>query len=1122
MEKFKYVLGSMGIQLEIFESSQPSVSPSPRSASVRSLPESPDQTGTFPLSPHYHGRRRRNSDSLAPFHFDHPQGVPAPSDRARSVSPTGSRSLGGELLRFAGGDRYRRPPSRHGWVRRGDAYDAEDEGASEVFTQDVPDFARRAPLDHNDREATAPTTGHDIFDPADAQNLRASHPEDGSDGFLGASDTTALTSDDRAPYPIQYDERYAALEGKVQSFRNKHQKSELARAIGAWRTIANWGAQDNMVMESGAIRMDQHSILLEAFEIWRENATIAREDRLVAAGPYLDPARQAKLERRAERAHSILLLHKAFTHWTACTRDETERTAVARRHILRKRCFSAWRSQQSADEAKMRNFRLQSILRLWSRSCIHQEVRMEVAVEKYHHSLAKSACETWRAEYMARLADELRTCRIKERCVATWLSKSREAVALYGSCALYDERLLLEDTLATWQAEYEETRTIGYGCIQQKLALDCQRILNEWRTQATLKKQLSSFTEAQDWQIKQQTLDTWAASTIVARRDALAAERVVLRDSMIHWRNEAKLKLFEISVNEQQKTQAISQWVLQHKLVRFRQSADEKVKARALSTIRTTFNEAKLRSDRGLDVSDYFAARTVQASTISKWWATLEATRRRRRLAVALSFYTTASQSINLWLARQAEASASAAEYEERATSGSYYCTVANALSSWSSTAEAASRERLTRTYHAAKRKYRVNLATKYLSKWRRASGDSLAFSWYAEQLCASQLKTKLADQTQHWNTCAKRIQAVREVAAGAELEVWWGRWSASAAQLREYELDAAEYSSVQTLARCWKAWDFAALQYKNRQYTVATIREKNDQRLRRHVLSAWSNDVGPERTLQDMRASSTSKRSLRLGSVRQGSRFHVPETPRFSRSAIPLSTSPFQQLSHIPEADERSKASDRRFMPPMQPYDPSSVQQQDEKTLGSRELSRSVPRRPNRYLSQGDGTRDMVSRHFRSEGPASKPLVSFPGAYVTRGPYGSSINPPRDSLHYQETPDPTAERFGSPSQLGPMSDFDDESFAPGEMDDPAFMSTPSRWAGPLKQHDHLATLTPSAILSTPYERALREEYGGAGAFLAPNRTAGHAAAKETPRVTFADIREESGEYEEGYGLHAR
>lgn len=1127
MDKFKSVLKDMGIELEFVPQDQPERSPSATSPSVRSSGSSPDQTGTFPVSPFYNGRRRRNSDTAAPSLLDYQRGAPAPSNRARSVSPTASRHPAEELPSVRGVGGVGQLPLSYRWAQHDETDAPEDEDVGEDFTQDLPVLAHRAPVrggeptgdlpqgfDYFGRRPPShdePTGGLGLgyFDQSDTEHRPISRAEDGSDRFVGASDTTAQSWDDGLPYRSLDEKEHAALEGKVQAFRNHVLKSESARATGAWRAIAHQAFQRHGRKEFSAVQVKEKTALTRAVSTWRENAIMAREDRLMAAGPYLNPAKKARMERRADRAYSILLLHKAFTHWVACTRDETNRTAVARRHILRKRCFSAWRSQQSADEAKVRDFRLQSLVRLWSRASIHHEVRAEVAIQSYRHNLVKTVFGRWRAEYLARLADELRTCRIKERCLAIWLTKSREATALYEGCAVYDERLLLDEALATWRAEHEETRMFASGCIRQKLALDCQRILEEWRTEATLRRLLSSFTEARHWQTKQHTIDVWASSASEVRQKASIAKKMVLQELITHWENETKLKRFEDSVNEQRKTRAMCHWILERKLVNFRRSSEERTKAQTLTSFRAASSKANARSGRGRQVADYFALQTVQASVIGKWWTSLEAHRRHQKRATLLFFHNTASQRLDLWLAREAEAFARTSIYEERAKSGAYYCTATNALSLWSATAAQASRERLTRTYHAAKRQYRVNLATRCMSNWRKATGDALALGWYADEVCISQQKAKLGEHAQHWNTCAKRLQVVREVAAGAELEVWWGRWSVCASQQRETELDAAEYNSVQTLLRCWRSWDFSALQCKGRRNTVATLRQKNDQRLRRQILSVWSHEAGLEGTFQDMRSSSMSRRSLRHGSARQGSRFHQPETPRHGSSVNhPSSQSSFQQLSYIPEADER-KTSERGFAPSLQLRD----------LRGSRDLYQSLAHRHNRHSGHGEGLRSTAPQRFRSEGPIPKPPMNYPEAHFNPGPYGSPIDPIRDTPRYEgSTPHVPPRGYGSPGQLGPMSDFDEEeSFSPGEEERAdsaaAFMSTPSRFAGSARQQQGIRpTTTPSAILSTPFERALREEYGGGVA------AAGRTATRETPRVTFADIREESAEYEEGYG----
>ena len=1125
MDKFRSVLRNMGIELEFIQPSQPDdKSLSAKSPSVQSLSgaASPDQTGTFPISPNYNGRRRRNSDtSAAPGRGE---GIHFFPTRSRSVSSTDPK-----LPEPISPVDPARPdillPSRASGASHVPGTREADAGGpwlpqlpvrprhSAPLVPAAGGYLRGPHFDHTTPDSRPESVGDWRTERHDVGRSRhwsvSPYVDDASERFLAASETTERTSDDLPPYPMLEEKETAALERRVQDLLSKERLILLARATVTWRR----GALHAWRTSSIAFELDARAILCEALGIWRENSAAANQGRHETAGPVVDPAELERLESRADRAHDLILLHKAFTHWQACSRDESSRTAVARRHILRKRCFSAWRAQQSADEEKVHRFQLQRIFRVWSRASIHEDVRSQLSSQRYQYDLVKTVFQGWRYEYLARLADALRTCRAKERYLATWLSETREAAAVWAGCAIYDDRLLLGDALTTWRVEYDETHMLMHGCMRQKTTLDCRRVLEEWRSETALQRLLTSYTEARAWKTKKGVITAWTSAFDKEQQGASAAQERFLRQHVVRWRDEAKLKLFKCSADENLMSNSIRQWRLAQKLAAYKRSSEQKSKWHALAQFRAVSGAAKSASAPKRELADHLAVQGLEISVLETWWDALGNAARCYNRAAGLSSYNSATYYLQIWSIRQAKASARTARYEEWAIMGNYYCTTSTTLSQWSATANQARKERLTRAYHAAKRRYKANLATRCLSRWRRATGNVSALEWYADNAWANQARRQLGDALRHWNSCSQKTLVVREVAAGAELEVYWGLWSLRASQLEDAALYATDYSSAQALARCWRSWEFSALQCKGRQHTVITLREKHDKKLCRQVLALWSRETEPGGALRDLRSSAVSRRSLLFGGVRQSIFSQAPETPSLSKSAIrPPQLRSQQPTRGANEGELPATATNASLSgfgrtpdPPRPPY--------------SRELGRDTLFRPGARDPQSGRNHGIAVSH--DQPPQRTPsLMKYSDPYAARSLYDSSTTLPVETSSYRGTPGVSVRGFGSPGQPQPLSDFDLEPFSPEEANDPGFMSTPTRWVSSTAQQQHQQyeprpTTTPSAILSTPYEKALREKYGRLENLAASRRSLGRATARETPRVTFADIREESGEYEE-------
>jgi protein SFI1 len=878
------------------------------------------------------------------------------------------------------------------------------------------------------------------------------------DDHEGAEEATEEVSDDQFPDPTVTEDVRDVLEIKVRAFQNNNTRSLLARTVETWQRTARESGESHRQQEARAAYIAAHTILSDGFEIWSKSAW------------------EAKKFRRAARAHTLTLLHKSFTHWEECAREERERTAIARRHMLRIRYFSLWRSLHAETKKKVQIFRLTNLARLWMRAYMHHDIQHSVALRRYRGNLTKDVFEAWLDRYRAQFADDVRVARLKEHCIRRWHAKARQAVDTYEGIVVHERDQLMDDAFSTWQAVTEDLRGIASQQYHQKITHDLESIFDAWRTKAYLNRALREALERKDEELKSHAVDSWASKTAQATERAQLARRVVVQDIITHWRNEAKLKRWQSQHMVQLKLRTFLHWRMEQQLASFTQISEARSKERVLTKLRTAAAQSQTKALHGYRLADNHAVCTLQASVIEAWQSRTYSALVERDTATAVFFHNTASSCVDIWAGRAVEAAAGRVELEEFANRGAYYCLTSTTLTHWAKVADNTRRERLTGTYHAFRRKWKSKLAARCLSRWYSAARTTLSMRMEADAMSTTRLEDKLVECVAHWLGQARRNQAIHRVAKDAELEVWWGKWTAKATEIQETEHDAGEYYNEQTLTHCWNNWEFAALQYRSRQNTVAAFREKLDKTLCRQVMDMWLQKLAaPEGTIQDLRSSVTSRRSVRFGSVVRpgsiratavGASQPVPPTPRFDTT---INESPIRSTPHKGTAFGRQ-----------------SEQPHRQPAANPNPLSYSVPPRPPQANSNPDPprySRSLLNPSTQTHTPLPKPL---------------------------------------------LSDFDvsDISFAPSEAGDPdhpqTFMSTPTRWTGnarpittaptsaprsgrggALNRERERMTTTPSALLDTPHERALRREYDGAG---------GRGGVRFTPRVSFADIREESAE----------
>ena len=766
------------------------------------------------------------------------------------------------------------------------------------------------------------------------------------------------------------------LEAKAQQLRMQADRELVDDVFGIWRATACEAQQEHDQLRSLAVEYDNNDLLGEVLDIWNEEAAAAEQLRLEAEDSAKHERYVAKMERRATRVYELFTMASVLTHWQDQTQEEIDRTAVARRHLVRKRTFEGWHAQHVEDETKVKNFILGNALQKWSQVALHHEVRNEVAAQWHQQQLCKESIHTMWEESKERLADEFYAVGLATQCLDTWAVKARDVQDEYQVAVALDERLVLDEAVNIWLEEADVQQYNAYECTRQWLVLGCRRDLDYWQEQARLSALLKQHNAKQEELTKRQALETWYHAFQDAKRDTAVADAFLVKGPVDHWEREMKLKLFIERDQYETKAAVLEHWALEEKLAWYKAHLETRTKRQTLDTFLTAARQARGERERHEEEANYVDSYYTQTEVVDTWLAETDQVWKHRQNAHLVNLYRTTRPCIDLWRERCHQSQARDGYYLRKADKHRARSMVSGVLNKWPAVAETARRERMMTSLRQFRRTNKVELAQGCLGTWLNATQDALDAGHDARQTNLHYKREDLNDCLDLWNRSAKKAQSVQKIAADAELEVYCGKWRAQLHEAKENMQDAVEYDTEQTRKRCWESWEFQTLQNESKRHMATTLQEKNERRVRRRILGEWHQKAVPE------------------AASRIGSRMN---------------------------------------------------------TLSAR---RSV--------------RQQLARSSASGFYTASQLATLQ---------------PRDS----------------PSRLlGPMAEFDEDPLIP-DLEDPGFMSTPTRWTGSTRPLAYRPTSTPSAILASPYERQLRQQYNGGGGGL-------------RPRVEFADIHEESAE----------
>jgi hypothetical protein len=241
----------------------------------------------------------------------------------------------------------------------------------------------------------------------------------------------------------------------------------------------------------------------------------------------------SRLLKRATRAREIYLASKVFNHWADRTARRLERDAVARRHMIRFRCFRSWSQAPALREPTTDHMRAAVAVRKWQRIvAVEKSLQMtaRAAAQAYELKKAGRVLDHWACHRLEHVGRQKTALRNRTGAISKWISQAGHGEALEHAIRTQVCLRLQVDTIHRWQDHAGKETTLydtakRIGDIQHSFTH-----LREWWDQAEISRRAAEYRKQVMMQKANFAFDQWnlraRAQAFQWRREYLQVERV--------------------------------------------------------------------------------------------------------------------------------------------------------------------------------------------------------------------------------------------------------------------------------------------------------------------------------------------------------------------------------------------------------------------------------------------------------------------------------------------------------------------------------------------------------------------------------------------------------------------
>lgn len=216
---------------------------------------------------------------------------------------------------------------------------------------------------------------------------------------------------------------------------------------------------------------------------------------------------------RATRARQIFLASRVFNHWADKTARRLEREAVARRHMIRFRCFRGWSQLPTSRTPTVDHLRVVTAAQKLKRACLENEEQLRVtaaaALQSYRLKKIHACLDRWYYHLAENVAQHRLAHRTRLKTVSRWFLRAEDDADLGQAVTTHRTQANGRTALIRWQGAAERGTMRDDAAGQLGGRHLAWKYLRDWWDQAEAARRSREFRQQSLAQLASHAFDIW-------------------------------------------------------------------------------------------------------------------------------------------------------------------------------------------------------------------------------------------------------------------------------------------------------------------------------------------------------------------------------------------------------------------------------------------------------------------------------------------------------------------------------------------------------------------------------------------------------------------------------------